>query len=162
VRAIEQVGSSSSPLLLRQRAALVNDEPEVLGACYGGVLRLEGLSAIPWIARFLSSGDEAAAEAALALSATHSVEAFQVLREHLQKTPDPWFRSVILSAIALTRHDEAMEFLLDVVRNDSVDAAGAIEAILRSGPSEKVMESLEKETSANPRLTRVLAEQRKA
>lgn len=66
MRAIEQVGSSSSPLLLRQRAALVNDEPEVLGACYGGVLRLEGLSAIPWIARFLSSGDEAAAEAALA------------------------------------------------------------------------------------------------
>ena len=68
VRAIEQVGSSSSGLLLRVRATLANDEPEVLGACYGGVLRLEGVAAIPWIARFLSRGDDAAGEAALAIA----------------------------------------------------------------------------------------------
>ena len=42
-RAIEQVGSPSASLLLRLRAILGADEPEVLGACYGGVLRIEGV-----------------------------------------------------------------------------------------------------------------------
>ncbi len=46
-RAIEQVGSPTASLLLRQRAILANDEPEVLGACYSGILRLDGVSAIP-------------------------------------------------------------------------------------------------------------------
>ena len=61
VRAIEQVGSPSAALLLRLRAILgsqpnptslnrePNEEPEVLGACYSGILRIEGPSAIPWI-----------------------------------------------------------------------------------------------------------------
>ena len=41
-RAVEQVGSPAASLLLRLRATLASDEPEVLGACYGGVLRIEG------------------------------------------------------------------------------------------------------------------------
>jgi hypothetical protein len=65
VRAIEQVGSSSAVLLLRLRAVLGADEPEVLGACYSGILCIEGLSAIPWVGRFLASGDECAAESSL-------------------------------------------------------------------------------------------------
>ena len=43
MRAIEQVGSPAASLLLRLRAVLGSDEPEVLGACYGGILRLEGV-----------------------------------------------------------------------------------------------------------------------
>ena len=63
-RAIEQVGSPSAGLLLRLRAVLGSDEPEVLGACYSGVLRIEGVSAIAWVSRFLEPGDDAAGEAA--------------------------------------------------------------------------------------------------
>ena len=55
VRAIEQIGSPSAALLLRLRAVLGADEPEVLGACYSGILRIEGLRAIPWIRRFLAA-----------------------------------------------------------------------------------------------------------
>src|ERR1700691_3058581 len=62
VRAIEQVGSPSAALLLRLKAITGSDEPEVLGACYGGVLRIEGPKSIPWVAQFLVSGDDAAAE----------------------------------------------------------------------------------------------------
>ncbi len=71
-RAVEQVGSPSAALLLRLRAVLGADEPEVLGACYSGILRLEGASALPWIGRFLAPSDDAAAEAALAIAGTHS------------------------------------------------------------------------------------------
>src|SRR5580700_3929937 len=80
IRAIEQVGSPSAALLLRLRAVLDSnvksrkpgqppeEEPEVLGACYSGILRIEGASAIPWVARFLADGDDPAAEAALAIA----------------------------------------------------------------------------------------------
>jgi HEAT repeat protein len=155
VRAIEQVGSAPASLLLRLRAILGADEPEVLGACYSGILRLEGLGAIPWIRRFLTTADDSAAEAALAIAGTHSPEGFHALRECFAKADDPWWHSVLLSAIALTRQDAALEFLLELVRTESPGAEGAIEAILRSMPSQEVINRLEKLVAGSPRLARV-------
>ena len=157
VRAIEQVGSNSASLLLRMRALIGNDEPEILGACYSGVLHLEGVRAIPWVSRFLGPGDDAAGEAALAISATNSPEAFEALRSALETASDPWFRSVVLSAIALTRQDAATDFLLEQVRKESMDAEGAIEALLRSAPSDEVIHQLEAQCKSNPRLAKAFA-----
>jgi HEAT repeat protein len=157
VRAIEQLGSPSASQLLRLRAVLGADEPEILGACYGGILRIEGVSAIPWVSRFLSSADDSAAEAALALALTHSPEGFKVLRQCFDEAKDPWWRSVLLSAIALTRQDAALEFLIDLVRRESLDAEGAIDAILRSGPSDETVQALDKLVANNPRLARAVA-----
>jgi HEAT repeat protein len=155
VRAIAQLDSPSASLLLRLRAVLGSDEAEVLGACYSGVLQIEGLRAISWVSRFLDAGDDPAAEAALAIAGTHSLEGFNVLRESLAKASDPWFRSVLLSAIALTRQDEAVEFLLELVRTEAMDAEGAIEAILRSMPSAEIIARLQQMVSGNERLARV-------
>ena len=79
------------------------------------------------------------------------------MREGFAKADDPWWRSVLLSAIALTRQDAALEFLLDLVRTESLNAEGAIEAILRSMPSDETMKRLEKLVASNPRLARVFA-----
>jgi HEAT repeat protein len=160
-RAIEHVGSSSSALLLRLRAILGADEPEVLGACYSGILRLEGAPAIPWITRFLASADDSAAEAALAIAGTHSPEAFNALRQPFAEASDPWFRSVLLSAIALTRQETATEFLLDLVRTESLQAEAAIEAILRALPSDEVTKRLKELVAGNQRLARAFATHRK-
>jgi len=160
-RAIEQVGSTSALLLLRLRAVLGVDEPEVIGACYSGVLHIEGVKAIPWVARFLATGDDPAAEAALAIAGTHSLEGFNALKACLADAADPWFRSVVLSAIALTRQDEALEFLLELVRTESLDAETAIEAVLRSMPSADVVKRLEKLVANNPRLARAFAAHQK-
>ena len=162
VRAVEQLDSASASLLLRLRAVLGNDESEVLGACYGGVLRIEGVRAIPWVQGFLAAGDDSAAEAALAIAATHSTESFKVLRECVDKASDPWWRSVLLSAISLTRQDEALEFLLELVRTESLDAEAAIEAVLCSGPSEEVIKRLESLVVDNARLKRAFATHRRA
>jgi HEAT repeat protein len=167
VRAIEQVGSPSASLLLRLRAVLASDErgrdePEVLGACYGGILRIEGVRAIPWVRRFLAAADDNAGEAALAIAGTRSPEAFSVLQESFAKAHDPWWRSVLLSAISLTRQDAALEFLLELVRAESLDAEAAMEAVLRSMPSKEVTERLEKLVENNPRLKRAFAANRKA
>jgi hypothetical protein len=163
VRAVEQIGSPCSGLLLRLRAILASDEPEVLGACYGGILRIEGESAIPWISRFLASGDDHAAEAAWTLAAARSPKAFRALHKSFLADlhRDPWFRSVLLSAIALTRQDEGLDFLFDLVRTESLDAEAAIEAIVRSGPSVDALKQLEQAVSGNPRLSKWLATHRK-
>jgi len=159
-RAIEQVGSASASLLLRLRATLGNDEPEVLGACYTGVLRIDGKGAIPWAAGFLAAGDDSSAEAALAIAGMHCEEGIQALKASLEHARDPWFRSVLLSAIALTRQESATEFLLELVRKESLDAEAAIESIVRSMPSKEHMERLEKLVSGNARLASVLAQRR--
>jgi HEAT repeat protein len=161
-RAIEQVGSPAASLLLRLRAVLGSDEPEVLGACYGGILRLEGVRAMPWVAAFLASADDTAGEAALAIAATHSPEGFNALRERLGDAKDPWWRSVLLSAIALTRLDAAMEFLLDLVRTESLDAEGAIEAILGAAPSDQMVSALESLVRDNPRTSNAFAVHRRS
>ncbi|PYX51938.1 MAG: hypothetical protein DMG79_01970 [Acidobacteria bacterium] len=162
VRALEQIGSPSASLLLRLRAILGHDEPEIMGACYGGILRIDGPREIPWVSRFLAAGDDSAGEAALAIAGTHSAEGFHALRECLEKVRDPWFRSVLLSAIALTRQDMALEFLLDLIRTESLDAEPAIEAVVRSMPSGEVVHRLEKLVAGNVRLTRSLAAHRKS
>ena len=159
-RAIEQVGSPAAALLLRLRATLGNDEPEVLGACFGGIVRIEGSRAIPWVGHFLAAADDTGGEAALAIAGTHSLEAFEFLRDALPNANDPWFRSVLLSAIALTRQDAALEFLLEVVRTESMDAQAAIEALARSAPSEEVLKRINQLVSDNPRLSRALEKSR--
>lgn len=156
-RAIEQVGSPAAALLLRLKANLGHDEPEVQGACYSGVLRIEGVSALSWTKRFLTAGDDAAAEAALAIAGTHAIEGFQVLRDSLETARDPWFVSVLLSAIALTRQEAAVEFLLDLIRTESPKGEAAIEALLRSIPAPEVTTRLEKLVTSNPRFARAFA-----
>ena len=141
-RAVEQIGSDAAMLLLRLRAELASDEPELLGACYSGVLHLEGSSAIPWAARFLSHQDDASAEAAIAIAETRTPEAFAALKESFTKARDPWFRTTLLSAIALTRQDEAYNWLLTLIESDDGDTKDAHEALCRSKPPTTILERL--------------------
>jgi HEAT repeat protein len=157
IRALEQLGSPDAALLLRLRAQAGGDEPEILGACYAAVLSIEGNSALPWVNRFLSGEDDTAGEAALSIAATHSPEAFQLLKSRWEHARDPWFKSVLLSAMALTRQNAATEFLLALVRKDSLGADLAVEALLRSAPSDDVAQQLKAAVAGNARLERAFA-----
>lgn len=143
-RAMEQVGTDAAALLLRLRAEVGSEAPEVLGACYAGVLALEGPSAIVWAAQFLPPGNDAAAEAAMAIAQTRTPEAFVLLRSSYASAKDPWFRTVVLSAIALTRQPGAVDWLLDLIANEQGNAHDAHEALCRSAPSTATMERLRK------------------
>jgi hypothetical protein len=156
--AIEQVGSPAAALLLRLRATLGNDEPEVLGACYAGILRIEGASAIRWVSKFLACANDSASEAAWAIAGTHLPEAVDALRNSMEHARDPQWRSTLLSAIALTRQEAALELLLELIRSDSLDSEAAIEAVLRSVPSEEIVNRMEKLITGNPRLERVFSQ----
>lgn len=153
-RAVAQVGSDAASLLLRLRAEVAGDEAETLGACYSGVLSIEGHSAIGWVAGFLAKEDDAAAEAALALAATRAPESVPPLRAAFDRVGDPWFASVLLSALALTRQPEGLRFLLDQVDSESYYAEKSVEAILRASPTLETVEQLAKLVEGNSRLQR--------
>lgn len=140
-RAVEQIGTDASILLLRLRAELASDEPELLGACYSGVLRLEGPSAIPWAARFLQpeKPDDTAAEAAFAIAETRTEAAATLLIATHKRTRDPDFRGTLLAALALTRQPAAIDFLFDQIADGSKAAREALE---NSAPSNEVLERL--------------------
>ncbi len=141
-RAVEQIGTDAASLLLRLRAELGSDDSEVLGACYAGVLRLEGPAAIPWAAKFLPpthEPDDTAAEAALAIAETRTEAAFNLLRTTYDQVRDTSFRATLLTAIALTRQEAATKFLLSLIADGYRDAH---EALCRSAPSEVVREAL--------------------
>jgi hypothetical protein len=99
-------------------------------------------AAIPWAAKFLSPEEDAAAEAAMAIAQTHTLEAFQLLRTSFARARGPWFRTAVLSAIALTRQQKATDWLLDLIAKDHPHAADAHEALCRSAPSAATLDRL--------------------
>jgi len=162
-RAIGSVGGPSGVLLLRLRILLHagEQEPEVIGACFSALLDLEGERAIPLIAPYLEDGDDLAGEAAFALSATRTPEALAALiARHRAGFSDDWFGSVLLSAIALCRLPEAIDYLISIIERDEREAPSAIEAIGRASPSEEARHRVEEAVrkAGSPRLERALRE----
>ena len=144
-RAVEQIGTDASGLLLRLRAELASDEPELLGACYSGVLRLEGPSAIPWAAKFLTNPnprdppDAASAEAAFAIAETRTEAAATLLIATHKKARDPDFRGTLLAALALTRQETAINYLFEEIADGNKTAREALE---NSAPTNEILDRL--------------------
>jgi hypothetical protein len=159
-RAIAQVGGVSAALLLRLRALLAKaePEPEVLGACFSALLSLEGAAAIPVVAKALEDEDDIAAEAAFALADLRSPQALAVLLARHQEGADAWFAAVLLSAVALTRLPEALDFLIARIENNARDAEGSIEALGRISLSAEIRARVEQavEQSDSSRLRQTL------
>jgi len=153
-RAIGQVGGVSAALLLRLRALLAKDEPEVLGAVYSALLAVEGARAVALVAAALKDGDDLAGEAAFALAEMRAPEALAALTARLRAGVDGWFGGVLLSAIALTRLPEAIDFLVALIARDAREASAAIEAISRTAPNAELRARVEKavEQAGSPRL----------
>jgi len=164
-RAIAGVGGVSAVLILRLRAMLGpalgdQDNPEVEGAVFSALLSLEGASAIPLVAAALEDGNDTSAEAAFALADLRTPEALAVLKARLRAGVDEWFGEVLLSAIALTRLPEALDFLIATIERDSREAAEAIEAISRIAPNEELRARVEQavEQADSMRLRKALRE----
>jgi len=154
VRALAQLGEPAVPLL-RMRALLPGAEAEeMLAVCFAALLAIEREDAIPFVARFLENGDDVAGEAAFALAETHSKAALDVLVVQQKRVADPWFMGVVLSAIALTRLPEAMDFLVEKVERDEREAPLAIEALARVASNVELRAWVERavEENGSPRL----------
>jgi HEAT repeat protein len=141
-RAIEQVGSDSAALLLRLRAELGSDEPELLGACLGGVLRLDGESTLPWVAAFLTEQDDLSAETAFVLAEHRLPAAIPYLQRAYNTAREPAFRNAIIAALASMRLPEATTWLLAQLAERNRDAPTIAASLWDSAPSEETAKQL--------------------
>jgi hypothetical protein len=136
------------------------EEPEVLGQCFSALLAIERDAAIPFVAEFLEAGDDSAGEAAFALAETRSSAALAALLDRHKSFADEWFSGVLLSAIALTRLQEGIDFLLGMIEREEREAPRAIEALSRIAVGEELRGRLVSAVHSNgsPRLLKALRE----
>ena len=134
-RAIGRIDRPEAALLLRLRALVGDEEPEVLGACFSALLSIEGRAGIAFVSRFLEAKGDEGAEAALAIGLMRTPEAHHALKEKWEHERESEFAGVLLSAIALTRQPEAIDFLVDLIATDSSSAPAARAALDSAGLS---------------------------
>jgi hypothetical protein len=163
VSAIAQIGDLALPVL-RLRALIPGEDAEVLSACFRALLELDRASGISFVSRFLAAADDPAAEAAFALAETHSQQALDALldlhRNPVRGPADPWFAGILISAIALTRLPQAVDYLIALIEREDREAPLAIESLakLSSNPELRARLINTVEEVGSPRLTRTLQE----
>jgi HEAT repeat protein len=131
--------------LLRLRALMRDDDPQVVSECLLAILKITGKASIDFVARFFNDPSEAMHEAAaLALGSSRLREAFPILKEW---TEGPISSSLVrtgLLAIALLKHEEAIDYLLGLVAKASpLQAREAIRALAVYRHDDKLREQAE-------------------
>lgn len=113
--AIGRAGSSAGIPLLRLKAGLGDDEPEVTGQCFVSLLTLAKGEAVEFIGKFLDGEDSAArVEAAAALAEAGLPEAFEAARKAWEDILDRDVREAILSGLGASTLEAAAEFLFEL------------------------------------------------
>jgi HEAT repeat protein len=122
---------SEAALVLRLKARIGDEEPQVAGQVFDALLSIEGERALPLVAEYLDNGGSAVREeAALALGSSRLPSGWPLLQKAYAGARDFQFREVLLRAISLTRQQAAIEWLLGLVRTarrrDAIDAIHAL------------------------------------
>jgi len=124
VKALAELANPESVALLRLKALVGDEEPDVVGGCLSGLMQLDPERSLALVEGFLYREDPAVVEeAALALGDTRTIEAFQALRRCWDRSPQRSARAPLLVPIALTRCDGAFDFLIEIVLNGIPDLA---------------------------------------
>jgi HEAT repeat protein len=115
-RAIGAREDESGIPLLRLKALVGDEDPEVVSECFSALLSLGGGESVEFVARFLDhAAEETRESAALALGSSRRAEALAVLRRSFEQSPGEPRRRTALLAISMLKRDEALEFLLALV-----------------------------------------------
>lgn len=146
VRAIATAGSESAGLLLRLKARMGDKEPDVMADCFSGLLALEGNDALPLVTSFADGRAKEIREAAiLALGECRRAEAVEWLKEKFARTVDGETRQTILLALATSRTEAAIAFLLDLIRQGTESASAMAVAAMEVNRGDlRLREEIEK------------------
>lgn len=144
VRALAVNGGEAGILLLKLKVLTGDDEPAVLGECFSALLEASPAKSVPFVAKYIDSDDGDIAQAAmLALGESRLPAAFEVLREKWARTIAMPVRRVLLSAMAASKLDDAIAFLVSLIQTESVPTAAAtLEALSIYSRNERVKQSV--------------------
>ena len=144
VRALATNGGEAGVLLLRLKTLTGDTEPAVLAECFAGLLAASPKKSAAFVGKYVDADDEATAEAAmLALGESRLSAAYKLLKEKWDRTVLMPQRKVLLVAMAVSKLDEAIAFLVSLVESANVSiAAVAIEALSIYRHNERVSKSV--------------------
>lgn len=129
-RAIGESGDPAGIPLLRFKALLGDVHPQVQCECLGALLQLDPEPSLSFVASFLQHEDAAVRRAcAVALGESQMVQALPFLETAWEDAEDRELRQAYLVAIALLRHERALEFLLDLIARGGDAANDALMAL---------------------------------
>lgn len=135
IAAAQAIAYSENPAgipLLRLRVR-VGDEPSVSSECLAALLKLDPDASLSFAAGFLNDPNPQMQElTALVLGESRLPAAFEWLKTWWERTHTAELRQVGLLAIALLRHNAALQFLVTLVQEGKPEDAQAALAALRS------------------------------
>lgn len=125
-RAISCCNPFEAEAVLRLKASIGDEDPQVLGECLGALLAVQPDHNLPLVAGYLTAKDAAVQEtAALALGESRIPEALAVLQTAWEELVTPEARSILIRAGALHRSEAAFEWLLTLIESAPVRLATA-------------------------------------
>lgn len=130
-KALGASGALAAVPLLRFKARVGDEEPEVVVECLAGLMSAEPAESLEFVGGFLDADEEVAEGAALALGESRRPEALVILQKHWPRARrSEELGNVVLLAIAITRLPAAVDFLLEVLVSEGEPAAaGALSAL---------------------------------
>jgi len=126
-RALATNGGEAGALVLRLKALVGDRDVEVMMECFSGLLTINRDAAVEFVAGFAESGDGEVCEAAiLALGASRVPKAIQVLKEKWDRTVRGPARKTLLLALAASRDEDALNFLLSLLDESNIEIASSV------------------------------------
>jgi HEAT repeat protein len=150
-KALRALGSEASAHVLRLKVLAGDPSIEVYGECFAGMLEYSP-AWLDAVAAFLThENDVLASMAALAIAESRPPGALDHLKQAWETQTNPETREAIINAIASLRSDEAVSFLIDLVKGESMTALQAMSGLTLYAASESVMSQVRAAAKANNR-----------
>jgi HEAT repeat protein len=148
-RALGGTGSLAAVPLLRYKVRTGDRVVEVIGECFGSLLRLSFEESLPFVARYLQAQESALqGTAVFALAETRRPEAFAVLRDYWPQAPAD-LRESLLAALAMFRQPAANDFLIGLIAGKDPSARAALSALAVHRHNPKITASIAAAVEAN-------------
>jgi len=144
VKALATNGGESGALVLRLKTLLGDDDIEVIAECFSSLLFASRDTSVEFVAKYVDSDDSVVAEAAiLALGASRLPKAIDVLKKKWERTVRGQLRKTLLLALATSRNEEALNFLVSLLDLGGIEsAADVISALAVHKNSERIRQAV--------------------
>jgi hypothetical protein len=120
VRAVAATAGDTAPLLLRLKVLSGDQSAEVLGECFGALLKMSPERSVPFVASYLDAQElSVSEEAILALGESRHPAAFEVLRRKWEGEIGQTSKKTLLYAIAALRLNAAIDFLVSLLDSEN-------------------------------------------